>query len=313
MEFRLAHIARQTGVLNQSMAQAFKIMRMDRAELNEHLANAVEENPFLEADRPALDAPIDRSARNAGYTPEDTSGNPKGLYRHIADQLPLVLDTAEEYRIAQAFLLELEPSGWLGLPLEEIVQKYGFSVDEGRSVLKRLQTIEPAGLFAQDLKDCLRLQAQDRNQLDDVMEVLISYLDELLHCDVATLAIRLKIDPAEVARRLFHIRRMNPKPGSCFEFDETLLRQSDVILRVEDQDLVIELNKSSFPTVRLTQVMKTGSSAMKQQEHLGELIRDAKSLKICWRIGIRRPWPLSQLFLHVSAVSFPMATQPFTR
>ncbi len=280
MGFRLAHIARQTGFLNQSMTQAFRIMRMDRAELNEHLASAVEENPFLEADRPALDLPFNRRTQNAGYTPEDTSGNPKGLYRHIADQLTLVLDTAEEHEIAQAFLMELEPSGWLGLPVDDIARKYGFSAQAGRSVLKRLQTIEPAGLFAQDLKDCLRLQAQDRNQLDDVMERLILHLDELLNCDVETLAHRLKINPADVARRLFHIKRMNPKPGSCFEFDETLLRQSDVILRVEGQDLVVELNNSSFPTVRLTRAMEAdGGRASDRQKHLNELIRHAKALK----------------------------------
>ncbi|WP_299848473.1 RNA polymerase factor sigma-54 [uncultured Roseovarius sp.] len=280
MGFRLTPAARQTGVLNQSMVQAFNVMRMDKVELIEHLANAIEENPFLEADRPALDLPVNRSAHSAGYTPEDISSRPNGLYRHIADQLPLILEQEHEYRIAQAFLLELEPSGWLGLSLEEIARKFGFSVTEGLPVLKRLQTIDPAGLFAQDLKDCLRLQALDRDQLDDVMEILISHLDELLHCDVATLANRLKINPADVAQRLFQIRRMNPKPGSCFEYDETLLRQSDVILRVEDKDLVVELTNSSFPTVRLARAMDTGGQrSSDRQKHLNELIRHAKSLK----------------------------------
>ena len=279
MGFSLTQAARQTGILNQSLVQSFNILRMNRAELAEYLSNALEENPFLEADQQHPDLPNNLSGHNVRPTQEPCNDIQTGLYRHVTEQLPFVLRNGDEARIAQAFLMELEPSGWLGLTVEEIAERYGFTLDECLSVLARLQTLEPAGLFARGLKDCLRLQALDRGQMDDVMDALISRLDEFLDCDIETLANRLKVDPAEIARRLFLIRRMNPKPGSGFEFDATLLRQSDVNLRVDHQDLVIELNKSSFPTVRLPEAMHTDDILVRHQKHLGKMIRDAKSLK----------------------------------
>ncbi|MFA3920548.1 RNA polymerase factor sigma-54 [Ruegeria hyattellae] len=280
MGLSLTHSARQTKILNHTMVQAFKITRMDKTELLEHLSSAAENNPFLEITRPDPDLPSSRPSGNGGYIPENASDVHKSLYRQITDQLPLVLETDHESQIAQILMMELEPSGWLGRSLDEISAIYGFAVSDCRHVLKRLQTLEPAGLFARNLKECLRLQALDRDQLDEIMEGLISRLEELLDCDIATMANRLNVDPADVAHRLYLIRRMNPKPGSAFEIDETLSRQSDVILNIENQDLVIELTKSSFPSIRLLHAEETaGQSALNLPSRLNELVREAKSLK----------------------------------
>ena len=259
MQLSFKQVTRQTRLLNHSMAQAFTLMRMNKVELLGHLSEMMGENPFLEADRGTFDFPTTRS-RGSSAEHYDTMVDTRGsLYSHIADQLPLIFETDHAHRIALAFLSEIEPSGWLGVTVAQLAETYDLPLETCAAVLTRLQTVEPAGLFARDLKECLRLQAIDRRLLDEVMGKVIDNLDALMGCDVLTLASRLKANPADVVRCLDNIRRMDPKPGTAFEADETLLRESDVTVAIIGTDLAIELNSSSFPTVRLSDAFQTSA------------------------------------------------------
>lgn len=253
---------------------------MNRVELHEHLAETVERNPFIEVDRNTHGSQGSGPQQQGWDVPEMPSDARKSLYRHIADQFSLVFNSERDIQIALAFLQEIEPSGWLSTQIESIAEEGDFDLVECQNVLVRLQTLEPTGIFARGLKECLRLQAIERRLLDDVMEALIEHLDQLMTSDCIELAQRLDADPQQVACCLEHIRRMDPKPGSAFTFDETITRSSDVILTVVGQNLEIDLNKSSFPTVRLSHEPSVGEQGKSPyQAALNELIREAKTLK----------------------------------
>ncbi len=277
MKAGYAHALRQTGSLNQVMMLAVKVMRMTGVELREHLTDTIERNPLVEVERGQKDTGAGAASWGTQDLPNDARNS---LYRHIADQFHLVFHSNREIEIALAFLQEIEPSGWLAAPAEHIAEVHGFALWDCQSVLDRLQSLEPAGVFARDLKDCLRLQAIDRGQFDDVMETLIAHLDHLMTCDVATLARRLKSDPKEFALRLDLIRRMDPKPGSAFSFDETVLRGSDVILQVTEQEVTIELSGSSFPSVRLSHGSDAdGPGGSQDASALKNLVQEARALQ----------------------------------
>ena len=117
------------------------------------------------------------SGTESWKAPELPGNTRTSLYRHLADQFPLVFHSTQDMAIAVAFLQEIEPSGWLAVPVETISNANGFDLLECQSVFDRLRSLEPAGVFARSLKDCLRLQSVDRSLLDDVMEALITHLE----------------------------------------------------------------------------------------------------------------------------------------
>ncbi|WP_256386742.1 RNA polymerase sigma-54 factor [Ruegeria sp. EL01] len=278
MSFR--HSQRQAGLLNHSMVQAFKLMRMHKVELLSHLAQAVEENPFLETGPEDFDLRLGGSAAPFPDVSDTIVDTKISLYQKIAEQLPLIFDSENDMLIALAFMAEIEPTGWLGLSVDEFATMYGYCPRICAEVLSKLQTVEPAGLFARDLKECLRLQAFDRGLMDGAMASLIDNLDALMDFDLPVLARKLDADLADIARCLDDIRKMDPKPGASFDPDETLARESDATVVVAGSDLLIELNNSSFPTVRLSRALtSSGSIKTALQDRHVSMIRQAKSLR----------------------------------
>ena len=89
----------------------------------------------------------------------------KSLVAHIEEQLPYLLNTPREHFIAQYFLEAIEPSGWLGKSVEVLSAESGLEINELEAILQKLQKVEPTGLFARDLSECLRLQILEKDLL----------------------------------------------------------------------------------------------------------------------------------------------------
>ena len=277
MKAGYTHTLRQSVTFNHSMIQAVKVMRMSELELRELLTEISALNPFVEVEQDARDYGSGAGQRDDFDLPAESSVS---LYRHLADQFPMVFQTSREMAIAQAFLQEIEPSGWLSVSVEHVAASSGFEQSECEDVLSGLQTLEPAGVFARDLRECLRLQAIDRDLLDDDMEKLIAHLDQLMTCDPVTLAKRLGISATTFIRRLEQIRRMDPKPGSAFTVDDTILRGSDVVVHVVDHEVAVELSQSSFPTLRQSLNSRGDADARTfEQAMLGKLVQEARALQ----------------------------------
>ncbi|WP_444758850.1 RNA polymerase factor sigma-54, partial [Puniceibacterium confluentis] len=153
MALNFTQTARHTGTLNHSLVQAIAVMRMSRIELQEHLAAAAESNPFVQPERPRPASggggSGDRDLRDVAARTEPS------LYQHVGEQIAFAFDTPYCAALAQAFLRELEPSGWLGKSPEHIAAELGVPPGDCMDILYRLQALEPAGLFARDLRECL--------------------------------------------------------------------------------------------------------------------------------------------------------------
>jgi RNA polymerase sigma-54 factor len=87
-------------------------------------------------------------------------------------------------------------------------------------VLARLQQLDPAGIFARDLKECLALQLRDRNGLDPAIQSLLDNLeflaDCLAGCDIEALVRVSGVDTADVEKMIREILSLDPTPGHAF-------------------------------------------------------------------------------------------------
>ncbi len=118
-------------------------------------------------------------------------------------------------------------------------------------MLARLQTIEPAGLFARSLSECLRLQARAEGQTDPVLLGVIDNLDLVATNDTTRLARKLGTTEADISRTIRAIRAMNPKPGAQFDSLAAPIREPDLIARRGDAGWTVALNRSALPSVTI--------------------------------------------------------------
>ena len=174
---------------------------------------------------------------------------PESLVECVLRQIDLTIFNPGQRVIAYALAEALEPTGWLGRPLEEIAVTCGTDEAKIEVVLEIVQRLEPEGVFARDLAECLRIQARERDELDAVMEVVLANLDMLANGDIAQLARRAGTDSEDVARCLRLIREMNPKPGEAYESAPLRVHAPDVIVSRGTEGWVVDLNRSTLPSL----------------------------------------------------------------
>ena len=249
--------------LNTGLQAAIRVLRLDAGGLTRYLEEQAADNPFLRLDPAPVPLPGDWLPRwsQAFQTAGAGGGSggvfeaeapPASLMAHVASAIEQQVHTARDRRIAHALAEALEPSGWLGRSLAAVALDTGASEADVAAVLVVLQRIEPTGLFARNLAECLALQLAEAGQLDPVMQCILDHLGLLAAGDFARLARLCRCPETEVALRFRLIRRLNPKPGAQFAaFAMPPLREPDLLARRGIDGWDVALNRSSLPGLRI--------------------------------------------------------------
>ena len=243
---------RHSLVVSQQLRQAIILLQMGNAELQAFIESQSEENPFVELAKPP---PVPRSTVQGGdddwdriATLADTRG--PSLYMSIASQIAGLGLTEADIELATVFVDALEPSGWLGATLTEIAQRAGVTIDVATQMLDRLQTLEPTGVFARTLAECLRLQAVEQGLLTPRFDQVLCNLTMLANADLVGLARVCGCAQADLRPILRDIRSLDPKPGTRFDADPDPIRPPDLlVMAAPEGGWQIELNRSTLPRV----------------------------------------------------------------
>ncbi|MBL9057478.1 MAG: RNA polymerase sigma-54 factor [Rhodobacteraceae bacterium] len=302
----------QRLALNPSLQGAIGILRTDAAGLTRYLEEQAAANPHLRLDR-VLAPPGDWLPRwrgvfeplggRGGAQPDLAPAASPSLIAHVLQAIATLNLPARARRIAEALAEALEPSGWLARPPAAIAAGLQMSEAEVSAVLDRLQAIEPAGLFARDLADCLRLQAREAGVLDPIMSAVLANLPLLASGDFARLARACGATEAEVLARFRLIRGMDPKPGASFDagFGNGALppppREPDLLARpLGTAGWEIALNRSALPTVKVQRSEVADRAALAIARGLKQAVeaRNATLLRVGREIAARQQVALSQ-------------------
>ena len=246
----------QRMTLTTTLAASITILRADAAGLSRYLEEQAAENPQLVLAPPvATDwTPRWKSALHAeGRTPDSAAAGPS-LVAHAMDLVDRLRLSARDARIALALVEALEPSGWLGRDLAAIAQDAGTPAREVEVVLRQLQTrAEPTGLFARNLAECLRLQAEDAGEADPAMRAVLDRLTLVARGEIDRLAREAGLTEAEVRTRIGRLRRYDPKPGTGFEAAAAPVREPDLIAEKTGTGWQVSLNRSTLPAVSVAE------------------------------------------------------------
>lgn len=250
--------------LTNGLRASIEMLTVDAVALSRQLEEQAAENPSLVLTRPA---PKDWLPRWAGLLPgagragsdshpgagEQMAGPGPSLMAHVTAEIDRRMKTPQNRAIALALAEALAPTGWLDRPLLAIARQTGYRLAEVEAVLTRLQEIEPVGLFARNLSECLRLQAQEAGLYDQVMKVVLNNLDLLARGEMRRIAQMAAVTETDIARCFRLIRTMNPKPGTAFDplMAESLREPDLVARRLGNGDWQITLNSAALPELRI--------------------------------------------------------------
>jgi RNA polymerase sigma-54 factor len=147
-------------------------------------------------------------------------------------------------------LAMVDAAGRLPVTDAAIAAAMGCEEELVASVRARMQRLDPVGMFAENLRDCLAAQLADRNRLDPCMEALLDNLDLLARRDMRGLMAACAVDAEDLAEMMAELKRLDPKPGANWDAAPPATVVPDVLMRrADDGTWTVELNPETLPRV----------------------------------------------------------------
>ena len=264
-------------VTTPQLRQAIGLLQTTNAGLRDLIAAEAAKNPYLDVRLPS-GARESRGEARPDSPDQTVPDHRPSLMEHVFAQIDLCVQGRRARDIALRFAEALEPSGWLGRSVADIARDCGCALAEAEAVLAKLQGCEPAGLFARDLRDCLTLQAAERGILTAEMRGVLDNLPLVAEGALDRVADICGTDVASVRACVARIRHLNPKPGADFHFDQSLLREPDVIVTRGEDGWQVDLNRSTLPTVIVRDVPRAADRPAAGRQ-AAELLQAARWLE----------------------------------
>ncbi len=173
-------------------------------------------------------------------------------------QLNLLRLDDTELAIATTIVDAIDPTGYLGQSCEELLEILGdedLTLAEIETVLHRIQALDPPGVGARDLAECLLIQLHQRPNPSPATQDAIAICD---HCftalsrnDLDRIQRQLDLTPEDIAAAIVEIRGLHPRPGNLIAETKPEYVIPDVFVRKKDGVWVVELNPESTPRLRV--------------------------------------------------------------
>ena len=185
-----------------------------------------------------------------GFDIDDAPAQAKSLQDHLSEQLNIAISDPAERMIAKHLLGLLGEDGYMRGDLTQVSEVLGADVDFIERVLVQLQLLDPPGVFARDLRECLTIQLRERDRLDPIMMKLLDNLDLLARKDFDRLLETCECELDDLPQLLEDVQGCNPRPGAAFGSEVVQPVVPDVFVReAANGGWIVELNSETLPRV----------------------------------------------------------------
>ncbi len=187
------------------------------------------------------------------------------LADHLTAQVGAVIDGADLF-IAQHLIDQIDECGYLTAALLDIATRLGVPLARVEAVLAVIQTLDPTGVGARDLAECLALQAKEADRYDPCMAALIANLDLLARGELARLKRICGVDDEDMADMIRELRSYDPKPGCRYGGEAVPAVTPDIFVAQRGAAWAVELNGATLPRVLVNRAYYTEVSAGPQDK-----------------------------------------------
>ena len=210
---------------------------------------------------------------------ENRSATGPTLADHLTEQVGAVARDSREALIAMRIVGELDEAGYLPTDLLQIAEELGVPLAEAERALEAVQSLDPTGVGARTLAECLALQAKEADRYDPCMARLIDNLDLVVKGDIARLKRMCEVDDEDFTDMLAELRGYDPKPGLAFGGGTESAIVPDVLITPSAQGWDIRINEASLPRLVVNREyyleLKSGARDKASQSWLNEQLGEA--------------------------------------
>jgi len=200
----------------------------------------------------------------------------RDLYDHLRDQLVLMPLTPRQMLLGEELIGNIDENGYLTCSVDEVVEglnrwiedtgddwfaegesREPFTVREGEEMLRILQSLDPPGIGARDLRECLLLQLRDQS-LEDTLacRIVADYFDQLINHRWSEISKDLAITPKDVQTAADEVAKLDPKPGLKYAAPADNYITPDLIVEKIDGEYLVFLNDTSLPRLKLSRTYR---------------------------------------------------------
>jgi RNA polymerase sigma-54 factor len=283
---------RQGLIMTPRLQQALKLLQVPTLELQQILKQEIMQNPLLEevdelteqedlakedspeeaanqeSEDPAEEDPIDWSeymqdgAFDRAYVPQGETSveflekvpvTRATLAESLLEQLHFLNLPPDTMRVAEFLVGSLDDSGWLATPLEDVAQSLGRPFDEVEKVLHVIQALEPAGVGARNLRECLLIQLDARSEKDTLAyRIVHDHFDHLVNRRFPEISRQVRCSVEEIQAAADVIATLNPRPGLQVSSEDPKYVTPDLVVERVDEEYVVMLNDRHLPRLRIS-------------------------------------------------------------
>ena len=280
MEYTLNLTMEQKLIMTQQMQLSVKLLQMSTFELQNYIDKELLENPLLEVeqnenseesenkkiDYGELVKYLDSKGEDNSYYQQDEEetspfnfiSNAMSLKEHLHEQL-LELNMEKLPREICRYLIEnIDERGYLGCTIEEAAKELQVEVELAVEALEFLQEMDPAGIGARDLKECLKLQLERKQQENQEVFFIIDNCLELVgEHKYGQIAKIMKLSVEKVQQLCDLIKSLEPKPSRGFYTGETIeYVLPDAFITQIDNEQYILMNEEAVPRLKINSLYK---------------------------------------------------------
>ena len=302
--------AKQNQTLSQRMIQSAEILQMTAEELNTYINELTLENPVIDMVSPATPGCPEsieqrqwlnsfneenyylyqRQNNDDEYDFKDSwnirTDEGETLADYLWSQLITGDFTDEEQEILKFMLECLDDKGYLEEDLGQIAKTFQASPEKIEFLLETIQGLDPAGVGARSLEECLKLQLVRRQMATPALLAIVSQgLELVAKNQVNTIARKFRLSAGEAAGCCQIIKSLNPKPGISFSSREKLryIIPDVTIVKFKDSFSIL-LNESMYPSIAINDYYRRlgqESQAPEVLDYLNSKIRQAEWVRQC--------------------------------
>lgn len=239
--------------MTQELRQAITMLQYNVQELTEFLYEQSLENPLIELNG------FDREKKKSKTTSKQTenqmeiySVDSTTIQQHLVNQLQYYKIDEEQRKIASFIILNVDENGYLQETNEELASLLSICIEKVNSCMELVQSLEPAGVGARNIQECLSIQLKRLQKRNTLAEMIVDeYFAYFVKKDWRKLANVLKCSTEELQEAVHVITSLQPKPGLAFSSEKPLYIVPDMAVKKEGNRLVIQMNERNMPRIEI--------------------------------------------------------------
>jgi RNA polymerase sigma-54 factor len=243
------------------------------------------EDHFNEEHRPSRNG-LDEESDKKHDAMQNMASRPQSLQDYLADQLAFLEVPAEQMDLLRYLITHIDDNGYLTSSLEDIARGYSTYVTEAQleEVLQVVQKLDPPGVGARNLKECLLLQITPETPQREILRVLIqNHLEDIQHNRLPNIQKRTGFDLHTIQEAIEALKHLNPRPGAGFTADNIPYVVPDIAVeRTENGEYEVTLLDDWTPSIyisrRCMELYRDKGADPKTREYLKRKIQAAQWL-----------------------------------